>query len=161
MPISEKKEHMEKIDELLAEIDVFLRKSIKSNYDSERAHDDTVFDLERELYNTYWFEISVEAEHKLDLLRKKIEVTKKIHRFYMLDMSNATVQTNLCAEAVKLLYLLFLKAALERRDFRYLNTALKISDGILGREDCLMPKNFSMMAYSVLEILACDVFVCE
>lgn len=112
------------------------------------------YDLEIELFQPGWDGPAAEALVQLDRLRKKVEVARKLYRFYLPDLSRAAGTQLLSAVAVRRLCALMLKTALVRCDARYLNSALKLLDGVLVREDCDFPDELRALAHATLEVLA-------
>lgn len=112
-----------------------------------------MFDLEIELYCPGWDGSVADRLVLLDRLRKKVEVARKLYRFYLPDLSRSVDTQLLAAAAVRHLCALMLKAALVRHDTRYLNSALKLLDGVLTREDCDFPDELRALAHATLEVL--------
>lgn len=112
------------------------------------------YDLEIELFQPGWEVPAAERLAQLDRLRKKVEVARKLYRFYLPDLSRASETRVLSAAAVQRLCALMLKTALLLCDARYLNSALKLLDGGLEREDCDFPDELRALAHAALEILA-------
>ncbi|MDR2219351.1 MAG: hypothetical protein LBE24_02085 [Methylobacillus sp.] len=110
-------------------------------------------DLEVELFHPDWEEPSADKLTQLDRLRKKIEVVRKLYRFYLPDLARAITTTELSAAAVRHLCALLLKAALVQNDARYLNSALKLLDGVLARDDCNFPNELHIFAHATLDVL--------
>lgn len=112
------------------------------------------YDLEIELFQPGWDGPEAVGLVQLDRLRKKVEVARKLYRFYLPDLSRAAGAQVLSAAAVRRLCALMLKTALAGRDARYLNSALKLLDGVLVREDCSFPDELRAVAHATLEVLA-------
>lgn len=112
------------------------------------------YDLEIELFQPGWDDPAAERLVQLDRLRKKVEVARKLYRFYLPDLSRAAGTQLLSAAAVQRLCALMLRAAMARLDARYLNSALKLLDGVLAREDCDFPDELRDLAHATLEVLA-------
>ncbi len=112
-----------------------------------------VFDLEAELFRPGWVGPTADRLAQLDRLRKKVEVARKLYRFYLPDLSRATGAQVLSAAAVRRLCLLMLKAALARHDARYLNSVLKLLDGVLERDDCDFSDELRALARATFEVL--------
>lgn len=139
---------------LLARIDDWLVASPVNEAVREAAAPQSSLDLNVALYAKAWLDLTPEAEAQLDRLRKKIEVARKLCRYYLPDLSRAALPEPLPAAAVRRLCALLLKAALLRNDARYLNSALKLLDGVLGREDCTFPQELREFAQATLLALA-------
>lgn len=111
------------------------------------------YDLEIELFQPGWDGPAAERLVQLDRLRKKVEVVRKLYRFYLPDLSRAAGMQVPSAAAVRRLCALMLKTALVRHDARYLNSALKLLDGVLAREDCEFPDELRALARATFEVL--------
>jgi hypothetical protein len=111
------------------------------------------YDLEIELFRPGWDGSVAERLAQLDRLRKKVEVARKLYRFYLPDLSLAVGTQVLSGSAVRRLCALMLKAALARHDARFLNSALKLLDGVLGREDCDFPDELRALARATFEVI--------
>lgn len=72
-----------------------------------------------------------ECDLTLDRLRKKIEVARVLYRFYTDDLEKGLPGDHLPEVYVYYLVGLLLNKALVDRNYRYLNTVLKIRDGVL------------------------------
>jgi hypothetical protein len=112
-----------------------------------------VYDLEIELFQPDWDGPAAERLAQLDRLRKKVEVARKLYRFYLPDLSRPAGTQVLSAAAVRYLCALMLKAALVGHDARFLNSALKLLDGVLEREDCDFPDELRSLARGAFEVL--------
>jgi hypothetical protein len=115
--------------------------------------DGLLLDLEAQLHTPSWSNLAPEVEVPFDRLRKKIEVARKLYRYYLPDLSRPAAPTALSVQAVQRLCGLLLKAALIRRDVRFLNSALKLLDGVLGRDDCEFPHELRLLAGATLDVL--------
>jgi len=115
--------------------------------------DGLLFDLETQLHTVSWSNLAPEVEVPFDRLRKKIEVARKLYRYYQPDLSRPAAPTALSAPAVRRLCGLLIKAALIWRDARFLNSALKLLDGVLGRDDCEFPQELRLLAGATLDVL--------
>jgi hypothetical protein len=135
---------------LLAQVDDWLEASPASGAVVDATAPQPSLDLEVALQAHAWSDLTSGAEAQLDRLRKKIEVARKLCRYYLPDLSRAVAPTPLSAAAVRRLCALLLKAALLRRDARYLNSALKLLDGVLGRNDCTFPQELREFAQATL-----------
>lgn len=111
------------------------------------------YDLEIELFRPGWDGPTTERLAQLDRLRKKVEVARRLYRVYLPDLSRAVGTQVLSEAAVRRLCVLMLKAALARHDARFLNSALKLLDGVLAREDCDFPDELRALARAVIEVL--------
>ncbi|MCM8594228.1 hypothetical protein [Accumulibacter sp.] len=138
---------------LLARIDAWLAADLRSGPGDGGTSSASTLDLEGALHSQAWSNLTPEADAQLDRLRKKIEVARKLCRYYVSDLSRAAEPTPLAAAAVRRLCVLLLKAALVRDDARYLNSALKLLDGVLGRDDCSFPDELRQLARSTLDAL--------
>jgi hypothetical protein len=144
----------EEADEtLVSRIDTWLVTYSQIREYRDSASPQSALDLEVALYSQDWSELTPCAEEKFDRLRKKIEVARKIFRYYLPDLSRAAAPIPLSCEAVQRLCCLLLKLALIRRDARYLNSALKLLDGILDLNDCSFPEELNTLAHATLESL--------
>ncbi|WP_141211483.1 hypothetical protein [Rhodoferax sp. TH121] len=112
-----------------------------------------MFDLESALYDPAWHELNPAMEVQLDRIRKKIEVPRKLYRLYLADLSRPATSTLLSSAAVQRLSVLLLKAALIWHDARYLNSALKLVDGVLERDDCVFREDVRALAISTLNAM--------
>ncbi|OYQ39019.1 hypothetical protein CHU94_16525 [Rhodoferax sp. TH121] len=125
-----------------------------ANEECKWAQDsDVVFDLESALYDPAWHELNPAMEVQLDRIRKKIEVPRKLYRLYLADLSRPATSTLLSSAAVQRLSVLLLKAALIWHDARYLNSALKLVDGVLERDDCVFREDVRALAISTLNAM--------
>lgn len=141
--------------DLRAQIDEWLA-STASTYSSlirQDGDEDCHFDLEEQLHTLSWSNLAPEIDMPLDRLRKKVEVARKLYRYYAPDLSHAAAPTPLSAAGVHRLCGLLLKAALVRCDARYLNTALKLLDGVLGRDELEFPQVLRSFALATLQAL--------
>jgi hypothetical protein len=111
-------------------------------------------DLEALLNMTGWWALTPQTEAQLDRLRKKIEVARRLFRYYTPDLSRAAAPTLLSVEGVQRLCALLLRAAVLRHDARYLNSVLKLLDGVLGRGDLVFPSELRKLAHATLDVLA-------
>jgi len=114
---------------------------------------DAVVDLEQVVYTQAWQELAPETVPRLDRLRKKIEVAHKLSRYYLPDLSRPAAATPLSFAAIQCLSVLLLKAALVWRDARYLNSALKLMDGVLERDDCVFSQDVRSLVTSTLNVM--------
>jgi len=142
---------------LVARLDAWLGQDV-ARYDHERSVLSVeplvpMLDLEAEIYTDAWSALLPETDVHLDRLRKKIEVARTLRRYYLPDLSRAAAAPLLGAAAIRRLYVLLLKASIVWRDARYLNTALKMNDAILGRDDCLIPDELRALACAALDAL--------
>lgn len=112
-----------------------------------------MFDLERALYDPAWHELNPAIEVRMDRLRKKIEVPRRLYRLYLADLSRPATSIQLSSTAVQRLSVLLLKAALIWHDVRYLNSALKLVDGVLERDDCIFEEDVRALAISTLNAM--------
>lgn len=141
--------------DLRAQIDKWLE-SNASTYSSlinQDCGEGCHFDLEEQLHTLSWSNLASEIDMPFDRLRKKVEVARKLYRYYAPDLSRAAALTPLSAASVYRLCGLLLKAALVRSDARYLNTALKLLDGVLGRDELEFPKELRSFALATLQAL--------
>ncbi|GMV55112.1 MAG: hypothetical protein AMXMBFR6_09170 [Betaproteobacteria bacterium] len=113
----------------------------------------SALDLDEALCSKSWADLTAEAEANLDRLRKKIEVVRKLYRYYLPDMSGPANPTPLSPEALQRLCALLLKAALLRNDMRYLNSALKLLDGILDQDEGIFQEDLRRLAALTLDAL--------
>jgi len=140
-------------DEVLFQINDWLKASLVEERKKSGCTKEDVFDLEDEIHSNAWFRLDDAIGPKLDRLRKKVEVARRLFRFYAVDLSSAIEPIMLSASSVRYLYVLFLKAALVQSDFRYLNSALKIVDNILHRDDCVFSEELRALAFSTLDVM--------
>lgn len=117
-----------------------------------------LFDLEAQLFTLSWSNLAPGVEVPFDRLRKKVEVARKLYRYYLPDLSYPAAPTVLSAPAVRRLCGLLLKAALIQRDARFLNSALKLLDGVLERDDCEFPLELRLLASATLDTLVPPVY---
>lgn len=137
--------------ELLSRIDAFLADVPDANVEGEAGPG--ARDLEAELRHFAVSPWTPDALTLLDRLRKKIEVARKLCRYYLPDLSLAAAAVPLSSAGVQRLCGLLLKSALLSRDARYLNAALKLLDGVLDRADCIFPDTLRALAVGVLDVL--------
>lgn len=140
--------------ELLARIDAWVAVATACPVTGRDIGEPPVLDLETILYTTDWWALTPQAEAHLDRLRKKIEVARRLCRYYLPDLSRAAAPTPLSAAGIQRLCALLLRAAVLRRDARYLNSALKLLDGVLGRDDLAFPAELRALAHAALDALA-------
>jgi hypothetical protein len=95
--------------------------------------DDRSFDLEHYL-SSLKIPSSFDYQHErpvLHRLAKKVDVVKSLKTVYAVDLSRAVSKDLASDRAVYLLVEIFLHCALSFKDYKLLNSALKIFDGIL------------------------------
>ncbi len=141
------------IPELVARIDAWLAAGAAVTTAGEAPCDGSDVDLETALHTPSWSNLGRDAEAPFDRLRKKVEVARRLCRCYAPDLSRCTEPAPLSEAAVARLCGLLLKAALVWRDLRYLNSALKLLDGVLEREDCAFPDELRALAGETLDCL--------
>lgn len=137
--------------EILSRIDTFLAAVPDAKVEGETVPG--VRDMEAELRRLAGSPLTPDALTLLDRLRKKIEVARKLCRYYLPDLSRAAAAVPLSSVGVQRLGGLLLKSALLSRDARYLNAALKLLDGVLDRADCIFPDTLQVLAVAVLDVL--------
>lgn len=93
------------------------------------------------------------SEPLSDRLRRKIEVARKVYQTYEPDLSRPTSSVPLSAEAINQLCALMLLAALRQRDVRFLNSALKLIDGILAPANVQVSQRLISLAHATLQLL--------
>lgn len=140
---------------LIARLEGWLQisKVVVNEESTWEPNSNTLFDLERALHSQAWQQLTPEMRVMLDHLRKKIEVAHKLYRHYLPDLSRPAASIPLSPAAVQHLTVLLLKAALVWKDARYLNSALKLVDGVLGRDDCVFPEDLRSLAILTLDIM--------
>lgn len=140
--------------ELLARIDAWVAVATTCPVARGDTGQPPVLDLEPSLHTADWWALTPQAEAHLDRLRKKIEVARRLCRYYLPDLSRAAAPAPLSATGAQRLCALLLRAAVLRRDARYLNSALKLLDGVLGRDDLAFPAELGALAHATLDALA-------
>jgi len=141
------------VSALVARIDAWLSLVGTDGVIKSAAMTGGMLDLEVELSRPGWEKPAADRLARLDRLRKKIEVARKLYRFYLPDLSRAASPQILSVAAVLRLCGLLLRTALVCGDARYLNSALKLLDGVLERDDCVFPDELRVLARSTLDAM--------
>lgn len=84
-----------------------------------------------------------ENHQVLERLCKKIEVPRRLYAFYELDLSKASGDDEVHGAYITYLCCLYLYSAAAFHDFKHLNTALKLLDGVLQQTQ---PSDFGRLA---------------
>lgn len=93
------------------------------------------------------------SEAQCDRLRRKIEVARKIFGTYEPDLSRPSSGAPLSADAMNQLCALMLLIALRRKDARYLNSALKLIDGVVEPAGIAVSERLISLTHAVLDLL--------
>lgn len=86
----------------------------------------------------------------LDRLCKKVDISKSLRVFYSRDLSEKLTNERVAPQYIPLFIAILLWNAEEKTDFKFLNTALKILDGILGKPPAAFPKGLRCWSSEIL-----------
>lgn len=92
------------------------------------------------------------SESHLDKLRRKVEVARKVYKFYNRIDFNPVSYGLLSREAFNQLCGLMLIVALQKNDARFLNSALKMIDGVVNLGDVDIDSDLVNLAHSTLDV---------
>ena len=90
---------------------------------------------------------------QLDRLRRKVEVARKLYARYENDLSLPATTETLSAAGVNQLCAVMLLAALRSRDARFLNSALKLIDGLIAPASVPVSMELVLIAEATLDAL--------
>lgn len=138
---------------LLARIDAWLADAAWPAVDAGPDRPPDALDLELSVRSESWRTLAPAALAQLHRLRKKVEVSRSLYRFYRADLSHPEGLARLSGAGAQRVCVLFVKAALVQRDPRFLNSALKMVDGVLIQEDCAMPLPVQALVGAALDHL--------
>ncbi|MDR7142205.1 hypothetical protein [Rhizobium sp. BE258] len=90
---------------------------------------------------------------QLDRLRRKIEIARKLYARYESDLSRPATTEPLSAAGINQLCAIMLLAALRHHDARFLNSALKLIDGLIAPAGVQVSSELVLIAEATLDAL--------
>lgn len=112
-----------------------------------------LFDLEALLAQQIEFALEQLSNAQLDRLRRKIEVARKLYARYESDLSRPATTEPLSAAGINRLCAIMLLAALRHHDARFLNSALKLIDGLIAPAGVQVSSELVLIAEATLDAL--------